>query len=366
MPQLSFQSEPVAWEHLNKFCLDVLAAAGFDPAGARTVADSLTQANLSGWDSHGVARLPHYLRRVKQGSINPRPTISFELLGPAAARVDGNHGMGHVVMTRAAEHAVEQAKSAGASWVSVCNSSHCGTLSYFGHKIAEAGMIGFAFTHVDPMVVPFGSTEAFCGTNPICITAPGREGKVLCLDMATSVTPWNSIENAAIEGVGIPAGWAVDESGNETLDPNQVRAINPMAGYKGSGLGLMIDVLCAMLSDSPYGPDIPKMYGDLSQHRRLGGLVGAINIESFVGLDRFQHRISEMLQRWGALNPSQDGERVLYPGEPEEINRKQRLDQGIPLGLQLIDQFNEIAARMQVRPLRLLSTENSGGKAVAS
>src|SRR5690606_188410 len=147
---------------------------------------------------------------------------------------------------RAADHAIEQAGSAGASWVSVCNSSHCGTLSYMGRRIARSGMIGIVFTHVDPMVVPFGASEPFCGTNPICIAAPGRGGRVLCLDMAPSVAPWTGIENAAIEGVPIPAGWAIDEDGNETLDPTHVRAINPMAGHKGSGLGLMIDVLCSM------------------------------------------------------------------------------------------------------------------------
>ena len=353
MPQVTYQARLVDQRELHAFCLQVLAAVGFDEPDAQTVAESLTDANLSGWDSHGVARLPHYLRRIERGSILPRPTMTLKRLGPAAARLDGGHGIGHVVMTRAADHAVEQAGSAGASWVSVCNSSHCGTLSYMGRRIARSGMIGIAFTHVDPMVVPFAASQPFCGTNPICITAPARGGRVLCLDMATSVTPWNSIENAAIEGVPIPAGWAVDEDGHETLDPTLVRAINPMAGYKGSGLGLMIDVLCSMLSDSPYGPDIPKMYGDLSEHRRLGGLVGAIDIASFVPLDRFQQRIDELLARWGALRPAEPGGRVLYPGEPEEISRAQRLAEGIPLGLQVIEQFNAIAERLEIEPLRL-------------
>jgi ureidoglycolate dehydrogenase (NAD+) len=280
--------------------------------------------------------------------------MRLDQLAPAAARLDGGHGMGHVVMTKAADYAVQQAANAGASWVSVRNSSHCGTLSYMGRRIAQSGMIGIVFTHVDPMVVPFGASQSFCGTNPICIAAPGAEDRVLCLDMATSVTPWNSIENAAIEGVPIPAGWAVDADGNETQDPKKVVAINPMAGYKGSGLGLMIDVLCAMLSDSPFGPDIPKMYGDLSEHRRLGGLVGAIDITRFVKLDRFHQRIDDILERWGGLRPAKPGGRVLYPGEPEEINRQQRLAEGLPLGLHLIEDFNQIADKMGVDRLRLL------------
>jgi len=227
-----------------------------------------------------------------------------------------------------------------------------------GRRIARWGMIGIVFTHVDPMVVPFGASQPFCGTNPICIAAPSTGDRILCLDMATSVTPWNSIENAATEGVPIPSGWAVDQDGNETLDPKQVKAINPMAGYKGSGLGLIIDMLCSMLSDSPFGPDIPKMYGDLSENRRLGGLVGAIDISRFVTLDRFQQRIDDMIERWGALRPAKPGGRVLYPGESEDINRKLRLAEGIPLGLQLIEDFNQIAKQMGINKLRLQSQIN--------
>jgi ureidoglycolate dehydrogenase (NAD+) len=359
LPQINFQNKLVDHHALYAFCIQVLLAVDFDKNDAETVANSLTHANLSGWDSHGVARLPHYLLRIEQGSIKPRAQMNLKSLAPAAARLDGGHGMGHVVMASAAGHAIEKAKAAGACWVSVCNSSHCGTLSYSIRKIAEAGMIGIGFTHVDPMVVPFGASEPFCGTNPICITAPGRDGRVLCLDMATSVTPWNSIENAATEGVPIPAGWAMDEHGNETLDPKQVRAIYPMAGYKGSGLGLMIDVLCSMLSDSPYGPDIPKMYGDLSKHRQLGGLVGAIQIASFIELSRFQQRIDEMLHRWSALRPATPDGRVLYPGEPEEINRQQRMANGIPLGLQLIEAFDEIALRLGIEKLHLQTSHAS-------
>ena len=136
------------------------------------MADSLVEANLRGVDSHGVARLPHYLRRIQHGSINPRPKIRVEILGPAAARVDGDRGLGQLVMLTAAEQAIELARRAGSAWVAVANSSHCGALAYYGLRIAEAGMIGLVFTHVDPMVLPYGSREPFCGTNPICITAP--------------------------------------------------------------------------------------------------------------------------------------------------------------------------------------------------
>lgn len=351
MPQVQAVSKTVQEQELRRFVSGLLVAAGLSEPHARIVSDCLVHANLRGIDSHGVARLPHYLQRIEGGSINPRPALGFERLAPAAGRLDADHALGHLAMDHAADRAIELAREAGAGWVALANSSHCGALSFFGLKIAEAGMIGLAFTHVDPMVIPFGAAEPFCGTNPICIAAPGPEGQSLCLDMATSVTPWNSIANAAMEGVPIPTGWAVDEAGQETTDPNQVRAVMPVGGYKGSGLGLMIDVLCAMLSNSPFGPNIPRMYGDPTEQRRLGGLIGAIDIRTFLDPQRFEQRIGELLQQWSALRPSTPGQRVLWPGEPELITARHRARHGIPLGVRLIEQFDQLADAAGLAPL---------------
>ncbi len=311
--------------------------------------------NLRGIDSHGVARLPHYLRRIERGSINPTPKMKTDRLSPSTARLDGDNGLGHMIVDRATAVAVDLARESGTGWVSVQNSSHCGALALYGLQIAAAGMIGIVFTHVDPMVLPFGSSKAFCGTNPICITAPRASadaddpnGGDLCLDMATSKVPWNTVANAAMEGVPIPLGWAVDAAGVDTTDADRVVSLYPVAEYKGSGLGLLIDVLCALLSDSPYGPDIPKMYGDPTQPRQLGGLIGAIDVRRFLSLERFTARMSEMLDRWCALPPAQPGGRVLYPGQPELLTQKQRLQEGIPLGVRLLEEFAELAVKYRV------------------
>jgi ureidoglycolate dehydrogenase (NAD+) len=358
MPQVRFDCRSVEPQALRNFAAGLLASAGLADDDARAVADSLVEANLRGVDSHGVARLPHYLRRIRHGSINPRPQIRVEVLGLAAARIDGDRGLGQLVMLRAAEQAIELAREAGAAWVAVANSSHCGALAHYGLRIADAGMIGMVFTHVDKMVLPHGSKEPFCGTNPVCITAPRADRGAgnpptgaLCLDMATSIVPWNTVANAATEGVPIEPGWAVDDEGNDTTDPSEVAFLHPFGAYKGSGLGLLIDVLCAMLSDSPFGPDIPKMYGDLSKPRRLGGLVGAIDIGRFVPLERFHARVDELLRRWGGLAPSAPSGRVLYPGEPELIERDRRLREGIPVGLHVLDELETLAAAAGVAML---------------
>lgn len=354
MAKLHHETVAVAATDLQRLTTNLLASCGLNQPNAEYVAEYLVETTLRGTDSHGVARLSHYVRRLVAGSIKPNPQFTLQRGSATTAVLDGDHGLGQLVMKAAAEEAISLAKTQGSGWVSVKNSSHCGALGPLGLMIARHDMIGFVFSHVDPMVLPHGSQEAFCGTNPICFTAPGTGDRMLCLDIATSIVPWNIVANAAQEGVAIPTGWAVDREGNDTQDPRQVAALYPFGTYKGSGLGIMADVFCALLSDSPYGPDIPKMYGDLTEQRRLGGLVGALSISAFTDPARFGRRAEEMMRRIGNLRPTPDTQRVLFPGEPELITREQRLANGIPLGAHLFGELNELAVARGVPRLEAL------------
>lgn len=352
MAKIDHATAPVSPGNLIEVCQAILKKNGVPTDDARYVAWHLVETNLRGTDSHGVARLPHYIRRLQGGSINAQPLMGFAQKAPSLGVVDGDHGLGHLVMARATEKAAELALRTGAGWVAVENSSHCGALAPFGLSLAERGMIGIVFTHVDPMVLPFGSKAPFCGTNPICLTAPGENDQALCLDMATSVVPWNLIANAATEGVPIPHGWAVDKDGIDTEEPKNVHALYPFGQHKGSGLGVMIDVLCALLSSSPYGPDIPKMYGDMAEPRRLGGLVGAISIEPFTHIEMFKRRVTEIMCRLNNLPPANHSDGVQYPGEPESRCKQIRLRQGIPLGINVLTELNELASANDIAPLQ--------------
>lgn len=328
-------------EPLTRFCRGLLQAAGLRRRDAALVADSLVAASLRGIDSHGVARLPHYLRRLERCSIRPRPRLGFTRLAPACGIVEGDHGLGQLVMARATREAMRLARETGAGWVAVRNSSHCGALDYYGLQLARAGMIGLVFTHVDALVLPHGSRRRFCGTNPICIAVPGPEPDGLCLDMATSVVAWNVVANAARDGRRIPRGWAVDARGRGTANPRTAAALLPAGSYKGSGLGLMIEVLCALLSGAPYGPDVPRMYEQLDEPRRLGGLVGALEIRRFLPVRTFRTRVQELLHRWNDLPPVRPGGRVLHPGQRETECAAERRHRGIPLPSRLVAEFND-------------------------
>lgn len=348
MAQVVSESIHVSHGALRIFVSQCLERAGLLPADAFLVADSLVESNLRGIDSHGAARLPHYLNRIRHGSIKARPNLVYSQLSPAVGRVDGDHGLGQIVMQRATREAIHLAKESGAGWVAVENSSHCGALAYYGLQIAQADMVGLLFTHSDSMVVPHAAKRAFCGTNPLCITVPGAEETTFCLDMATSIVPWNTVVNAAMEGVEIPEDWAVDGDGEPTRNPNEVRAVRPFGGYKGSGLGLMIDVLCSFLIGTPSGPDIAPMYGDPSRKRLLGGLVGAIDIRRFRDVAAFRSAVAGLAHRWTVQEAVDLEEPILFPGQPELKTRARRLVEGVPIGVNLVEIFKEIATATSV------------------
>lgn len=351
MPQIVSKSIRVDRIRLQTFLETCLTKAGLKEDDAALVSRSLIESNLRGIDSHGVARLPHYLNRIQHGSIKARPDIRTHKHAPALARVDGDHGMGQLAMQRATDEAISLARDSGAGWVALENSTHCGALAFYGQQIAQANMIAFVFTHSDSMVVPHGAKHAFCGTNPLCFAVPGEKGTDMCLDMATSIVPWNTILNAAIEEVSIPDDWGVDADGVATVNPKEVSGVRAFGEHKGSGLGLMIDVFCSFLLGTPYGPHISAMYGDPSAKRLLGGLVGAIDISRFRPPAEFRAMISSLMEQWNAQARANPDEPVLYPGQPEMITYQERLAKGIPLGVHLLGLFSKIAVELDVPDL---------------
>jgi ureidoglycolate dehydrogenase (NAD+) len=348
MAQITSPSVSVPAEVLRNFVYQCLQKAAVPDAHAALVSESLVESNLRGIDSHGVARMPHYLNRIRHGSVNPTPDLRFERVAAALGRLDGDHGLGQVVMSRATDEVIALARETGAGWVAVENSSHCGALSYYGLRIASAGMLGIAFTHSDSFVVPYAGVKAFCGTNPVCLTAPEENGEHFCLDFATSIVPWNTVANAAIEGVELPDHWAVDAEGNSTQNARDARAVRPFGDFKGSGLGLMVEVFCSFLLGTPYGPNIAAMYGDPSRKRHLGGLVGAIDIRNFRDVAAFKKSLTQLGAEWNAQQRKDPNTPIFYPGQPERSTRSRRLADGVPIGLKVCELFEKTGRELGV------------------
>ena len=220
---------------------DALAAAGLPQPDAARCAELMSEADLTGADGHGIFRLPQYVRRLKAGGFNKRPNITVSRTAPATALVDGDNGMGHLVMSRAASEAVAMARQSGAAWVGVRRSNHAGPAGLYAEMPAAAGMVGLyaAVANANHMAA-WGGADLLLGTNPLAIAVP-TGGAPLVFDMATSIVAYGTVKKYALRGLRMPEGWFVDAAtGASITDPAKSAAgvLQPMGEYKGSGLCL--------------------------------------------------------------------------------------------------------------------------------
>jgi ureidoglycolate dehydrogenase (NAD+) len=341
------ESTRIPADKLSAFVVEVLAAVGVPRADAAIVADCLLTANLSGIDSHGVVRLAHYVTRLENGTIRARPELRFERRAPSMGIMDGGDGLGHVVTYGACTHAMQLAEESGSGIVSVRNSSHFGMTGFYILRIVSAGYAGMMMTDTDAFQIPFGARAPFFGTNPIAFGFP-TDGIPVILDMATTSIPYGKIALAQTEGREIPADWGFDAEGNPTTDPNAIAGMHPIAGPKGSGLAMVIDILCSVLSGMPWGPHINAMYGELDAPRKLGHFIAVYDLKRLMPLETFKRRLGEMLTEFGHLPPAEGFERVYYPGQLEGLRREQRRAEGIPIDPGLYEELESLGARFGV------------------
>ena len=334
---------------ITSWAIACLEKVGVPKDEAKLVAESLVQTSVWGIDSHGVLRLTHYLRRMTLGSIAPAAVPVVLRTGPVTAQVNGEDGLGIVHATLAMEVAIEMAQENGAGVVGVGHSSHCGAMGLYTRMAARDHLVGIAMTHASAIVIPHGGREGFFGTNPISIAFPRAGGEPVCLDMATSQVAWNKILNARIEGHALEPGLAVDAEGNPTTDAESARASIPLGGptygYKGYGLAFMIDLLCGAMNAMPFGPHITRMYEELDKPRKIGHLLIAIDPGRFAGAATLEATVDAVVKELKAR-----GE-ILFPGEPELIEEKERLVCGIPIDEAALKDMNEWSAKLGIPPL---------------
>lgn len=209
--------------------------------------------------------------------------------------------------------------------------SHSGAISYFTNQAASEDLIGFSVCQSDPMVVPFGGAEPYYGTNPIAFAAPSSDGRMITLDMATTVQAWGKILHARSKNESIPDTWAVDSNGEPTTDPMNVNALLPISGPKGYGLAMMVDVLSGILLGLPFGNKVSSMYEDLSAYRKLGQLHIVINPEFFTGLTNFKNSITESMSDLNEIKPAPGFSKVLYPGQNNDVVIEDYKENGIEI-----------------------------------
>lgn len=340
-------------EHLQRWGAACLRQVGMSLTDADLLAQSLVQTSLWGVDSHGIARLPHYLERLRRGSIRACPDIRVVTTGPCTAQVHADQGQGIVVAHRANEVAMDLARTNGIGAVGVSDSSHCGAMALYTRAAAKAGFVAIAFTHADSIAAPHGGHKPFLGTNPISMAFPRAGQEPVCLDMATTSIPWNRVMNARREGIDVPSGVAVDAAGQPSTDPQQIRALTPLGGqefgHKGYALALVIDLLCGPLNGNPFGSQIPPMFADLDAPRRLGAFLMVIDPMRFAG----GPQLAQLVQTMAIALAAEPGAPQM-PGDPELAAQAWRKAHGIPVEPGLLSEMAQWSDLLGVENLPVL------------
>jgi L-2-hydroxycarboxylate dehydrogenase (NAD+) len=336
------------------FIADAFAAAGFPAADAARIAELMTEADLTGADAHGIFRLPHYIRRFKAGAVNARPNITVKQTAPATALVDGDNGMGHLVMSRATKTAIALARDSGVAWVGATRSNHASTAGLYAEMPVHHGMIGLygAVANANHMAA-WGGAEHLLGTNPLGIGVPSGAGP-LVLDMATTVVSYGTVKKYALEGRPMPEGWMVDTGTGEPLTDAK-RSVEgmllPIGGYKGAGLAIMLGLLAGVLNGAAFGRDVIDFNADDTSETNTGHFICAIDIKRFIPLDAFRTQVDRHM---GDLHASQrlpGFDAIRLPGERRRACREERLRDGIPLPGALEAQLDKLASEMGVKAI---------------
>lgn len=327
----------VTKEELHQLIKNKVMKAGLPEDHADEVANHLSYADSRGVHSHGAVRVEYYSERISKGGSNAKPNFSFRKTGPCTGIYEGDNAVGMVVATNAMHEAIKMAKETGIALVGMRELGHCGTLSYFLRMATDQDMIAMSMCQSDPMVVPYGSADPYFGTNPIGFAAPCAGKAPIVFDMATTVGAWGKILDARAKNKEIPDTWAVDSKGHATTNPFDVGGLVAIAGAKGYGLMMMVDILCGSLLDVPFGMNVSSMYADLSAGRRLGQIHLVINPEFFGSTEKFKNNVSKMVDEIHKLRPAAGFDEVIVPGESSERKALSYERNGIPIAKEIYD-----------------------------
>lgn len=320
-------------EQLEKIAFHLFCAAGAPEAHSRIVAQHLADNNLTGHDSHGFIRVIQYIRQIKEGLIIPaaKPEIVSELAG--AAQVDGNYGFGQVAATFSTELAIDKAKKQGVSCVTVRHLGHLGRLGAYAEMAARAGCAAILYCAVGGHSIsqaPFGGSKRMLGTNPLAMAFPSEEEGPVLSDFATSVAAEGKIRVYRARGHKLPDGWILDKDGRSSNDPNDFYAggailpVGGSVGHKGYCLAFMTDLFGGILSRDGFPGSPGKQFSN-------GSLIVAIDIERFAPLAVVRSEVSKMVDYVKDTPPAEGFEYVMYPGEKEAKNRRERGKNGVEL-----------------------------------
>ncbi len=335
-------------ESLYSFIVDLTAKTSLRKSDAGILAESLIDADLKGIRSHGLIRLPVYIRRIESGVIEIAKEVKAVREKGAVKILNANHGLGQVAGVRGMEMAMSIAKKFGVGICGIFNSNHFGALGYYTERASKEEMIGLAITNTFPAMAPLGGKEKAIGNNPFAISVPRLRDFPITYDVSTSTVAYGKIMVAQREGKKIPLGWALDSEGNPTDDPDEVilrnGSLTPFEKHKGYGLAFVLEILAGILTGASFGRQIHSMF-DLKELAGLGHFMIASDIEHFMEVENFYDRLEQFVQSIKLSGLAKGAEEILIPGEVEHRNKKMNLEKGLTYDLPLVEEINVLARK---------------------
>jgi LDH2 family malate/lactate/ureidoglycolate dehydrogenase len=337
---------------LHAFIADVLTALGVPAGDADTTARRMLEADVRGMAAHGIFRLPQYVKRIEAGGYNLHPDIRAVRETPVSALIDGDNGLGQVVVTQATERAIAKAREHGLGWVGVRGSNHAGAAGVYASMGLEYDLIGVYLAVGSSNHLPaWGGLDPLLSTNPLAVAIPAGAEPPVVLDMATTVVSYGRIKLAAERGEKLPEGWMVDRRGEPLTDPRRSSEgfLLPIGGYKGYGLGVVIGMLAGVLNGAAFGSEVVDFTTDHRTPTNTGQSVFMMRPDLFRPLAEFQASMDERIRELRASTPMPGHPPVRLPGDQVPARAERARRDGIELSAATLAQLRELGDRLGVR-----------------
>ena len=310
---------------------------------AKICADALVNAELVDAPSHGLSRLKMYCDRINKKVINPKPKIKIKKISQSITQIDANNSIGFVAADIGIKKAISNAKKTGIGLVAIKNSGHYGLSGYYAEQAVEKNLIAMCFTNAPPAIAPHGAKKSLFGTNPICFGTPTASKVPFILDTSVSVINRGKIRVAARTGKKIPEGVALDKFGKPTTDAKKALAgvQLPIAGFRGSGLAWMVDILSGVLTGGNHGGKVKDPFDDFSGPQNIGHLFIVIKPNLFVG--NYNQRIKDNIKRIKRLPKIKGVKEILYPGQSKSRRYKKNINKEIKIPSNVAKDLNMLS-----------------------
>jgi len=344
----------VTFDRLQTYIAMAFAEVGMPQPDAHQVATLMASADLQGSDGHGVIRLVPYVKRIRAGGVNLRPNMRVVHERAGSAVIDGDNGMGHLVVSRAVELAIDKARTTGVAWVGARASNHAGPASLYARMPIEHDMIGLYFAVGNANhLPPWGGAEMLLSTNPIACGIPTLHEPPVVLDMATTVAAYGKVKAKAKAGEMMPEGWMIDRQGKPLLDPKRADEgfLLPIGGHKGYGLALIVGLLAGTLQGAAMGRDVIDFNKDSVTPTNTGQAILVIDLRAFGDPAAFKARVDTLVRDLRASERLDGVARIWLPGEQSHLRRERYRVEGIPVSAGVVNEIAAMAREIGIEPL---------------